>query len=411
MVTMLKLFSKIVAFLDRYQNSIVHLMVSLLLVVGLGYSLYLGNVLIFPDAKQYYAIAQNIAAGNGITLDGVRPSSLLPPAVSCFWALLIKLGASITVLRYFNFIALALCLYVIRSILTTTGTKAGAPLAAILIVGYPVLFYTAGTLYTQTLFMFLMLLIIRVVVSVRFTYLHAILLGVLSALLILTHSTGVFIPPLVVLWLVFPRNYSMIGKGIVAAFVAVICFTPWWYRNYVVFDRFIPLTSHGGDTLYMGNNPTTDLTAWYKYVEEDFHAEANKLSQEDLNAFYLRKTWEFWSQHTGDAVQLYGEKLLYHFKFRNNLHTSQENSFLKDVILFVTYYPLLLCLIGRLLFTFYVPLSRTEKLLVAIYIVSAFFHALFLPRLRFRLPYDAVLIAHIGIMFSLAKERFLLAEE
>jgi hypothetical protein len=73
--------------------------------------------------------------------------------------------------------------------------------------------------------------------------------------------------------------------------------------------------------------------------------------------------------------------------------------------MFVTYYPLLLCLVLRLLSAFKVPLSRTEKLLVAIYLISALFHALFLPRIRFRLPYDAVLIAHVGIMFSLLRER------
>jgi len=79
--------------------------------------------------------------------------------------------------------------------------------------------------------------------------------------------------------------------------------------------------------------------------------------------------------------------------------------------MFVTYYPLLICLLVRLLLAWRIPLSKTETLLFAIYLVSAFFHALFLPRIRFRLPYDAVLIAHIGIMYSLVKERYCRQDE
>ena len=400
------LLKKIFFFLDHYENLIVHMAALVILLAGLGYTLHLGNVLVYPDAKQYYGMAQNIAAGNGLTLDGVTPIALFPPAVPCFFALFIKLGAPIMVLRYLNFIALALCVYIIRSILTTIGAKSGSPLSALLILCYPVLFYTAGTLYTQTLFMFLLLLIIRVAVSHRFSYLHAVLLGILSTLLIMSHSTGIFIPPLVVIWLILPRNYSMIGKGVVAALVAIICFAPWWYRNYTVFDRFIPLTSHGGDTLYIGNNPNTNLDAWYTYTEEDYFIEAKQFSDEEKNAYYLRKTVEFWTEHTGDAVTLYFVKLLDHFNFRNKLAQSQESSVLRDTVMFITYYPLLLCLVVRLLLAWHIPLSKTEKLLFVIYLVSAFFHALFLPRIRFRLPYDAVLIAHIGIMYSLVKERY-----
>ena len=393
----------ILSFLDRHQNRVIHLTALFFLVAGLGYSLYLGNEIRFPDEKQYFKIAQNLAAGNGFSINGIDPTAIFPPVYPLFLALFIKLGAPIFLLRYLNFIALALSVYIIRSILRQEKAQSGSALSAILLAGYGVLFYTAGTLYTQTLYTLTLLCIVRLVIVRDFDYQKAILLGLLSALLIMIHPTGVFIPPLVVIWLFFPRNYHIIKKGTVAALIAVACISIWSYRNYKTFDRFIPITSHGGDTLYIGNNPNTSLSAWYNYIYDDYYIEANKLPEIEQNRYYLQKTMEFWTDHTGDAVKLYFVKLLDYFNFRNNLFIPSEFSKLREVIMFATYYPLLICLILRLLVAVKIPLSRTESLLVSIYLVSALFHSLFLPRIRFRLPYDAVLITHIGIILSLAK--------
>jgi hypothetical protein len=390
-------------FLKQYRHALVHLAVLFFLIAGFAYSLYLGDVIRFPDEKQYYNIARNLAAGNGYSINGIDPTAIRPPIYPLFMAFFIKLGAPIFILRFLNFIALALCVYVIRSILRHEKAQCGAGLSAILLSGYGVLFYTAGTLYTQTFYTLILLVIIRLAVVNDFGWLQAVFLGLLSALLIMVHPTGVFIPPLVVIWLFFPRNYHIIKKGIAAALVAVACISIWSYRNYKVFDRFIPITSHGGDTLYIGNNPHTSLTGWYNYIYDDYYIEANKLPETEQNSFYLHKTKQFWTEHTGAALKLYFVKLLDYFNFRNNLYLSSEFDILRSAIMFVTYYPLLICLVLRLLFIGKIPLSKTEALLVAIYLVSALFHAVFLPRIRFRLPYDAMLIAHIGIMFSLLR--------
>ncbi len=395
----------IISFLDRHQNAVIHLTALFFLVAGLGYSFYLGNEIRFPDEKQYFKIAQNLAAGNGFTINGIDPTAIFPPVYPLFLALFIKLGAPVFMLRYLNFIALALSVYIIRSILNQEKAQSGSALSAILLAGYGVLFYTAGTLYTQTLYTLTLLCIVRLVIVPDFDYPKTILLGLLSALIIMIHPTGVFIPPLVVIWLFYPRNYHIIKKGTVAALIAVACISIWSYRNYKTFDRFIPITSHGGDTLYIGNNPNTSLSSWFNYIYDDYYIEANKLPEIEQNRYYIQKTIEFWTDHTGDAVKLYFVKLLDYFNFRNNLFIPSEFSKLREVIMFITYYPLLICLVLRLLVAFKIPLSRTESLLVSIYLVSAMFHSLFLPRIRFRLPYDAVLITHIGIMLSLAKHR------
>jgi hypothetical protein len=73
--------------------------------------------------------------------------------------------------------------------------------------------------------------------------------------------------------------------------------------------------------------------------------------------------------------------------------------------MFLTYYPLLLCLIFRLFCIHKQPLSRIEVLFVLLYFGSALFYSVFIPRIRYRLPFDVLLIAHVGIIFSLQVDR------
>ena len=48
---------------------------------------------------------------------------------------------------------------------------------------------------------------------------------------------------------------QMIGLSFVPALVAATILAPWIVRNAIVFERFIPATTHGGYTLLLGNNP------------------------------------------------------------------------------------------------------------------------------------------------------------
>ena len=104
-------------------------------------------------------------------------------------------------------------------------------------------------------------------------------------------------------------------------------------------------------------------------------------------------------------MKLYLLKFLNYFNFRNTFWVESEFNFFRSVIMFITYYPLLLCLIFRLFYIHRQPLRHVEILFVLLYFGSAFFYSIFIPRIRFRLPFDVLLIAHVGIIFSLQVDR------
>ncbi|NPA94109.1 MAG: hypothetical protein GXO58_01630 [Thermodesulfobacteria bacterium] len=398
-----KIVHSVIALVQKYGTSLYVFTLFAFVVAGLVYSFWLGDSLKFPDERLYLSIAENIAKGHGFSFDGITPTAFFPPVYPLILALFIKLGFSIPLLRFLNFIFLAASLVTIFSILKTQNGDIGIGPAAFLMGGYGVLFYTAGTFYPQTLFTFVLLLIVRVAIQRPFGVREAMIFGCLSAMLVLIHGTGVFVPPVVAIWLFMTSQQKkrMLKLLSISVLVAVICMSLWTFRNYKRFKSFIPLTTHGGDTLYIGNNPNTSISYWYDYVNDKFYQKVSRLPEQEQNREYVKRTLKFWIETPSKAIKLYFLKLIEYFNYKNNLCIKAEFSKWRGLFMFITYYPLLLCLVIRLLYARKIPLSDIEKLFVALYLVSAFFHALFLPRIRFRLPYDVILIAHIGLMFSI----------
>ena len=197
----------------------------------------------------------------------------------------------------------------------------------------------------------------------------------------------------------------------VSALIVIACSSIWAYRNYMAFDAFVPLSTHGWDTFYAGNNPNADIMAWHNSMTKEILDQAKRLNEVERERFYQEKVLRFWKEQPGSAIKLYVLKLLNYFNFQNEFYMKSEFNRFKGIIMFVTYYPLLICLVVRLFFAFKIRLSRTEILFVLLYLISALFHATFITRIRFRLPYDALLIVHIGVMFSVTANWIKLTRE
>jgi hypothetical protein len=84
----------------------------------------------------------------------------------------------------------------------------------------------------------------------------AVKIGVPAALLALTQPGQAPLAVLFGLCLVGQAGFrSTLSAGVRAAAVAVLVMLPWWIRNWLIFGVFMPLTSAGGASLWIGNNP------------------------------------------------------------------------------------------------------------------------------------------------------------
>ncbi|MBV8113727.1 MAG: glycosyltransferase family 39 protein [Silvibacterium sp.] len=85
------------------------------------------------------------------------------------------------------------------------------------------------------------------------------LFGLLWALIALSNSTLLLFLPVCGLWILVGSldKSSAIAGAALAGVIFIACVAPWTYRNYRVFDAFVPLRSNFGAELYAGNGPGT----------------------------------------------------------------------------------------------------------------------------------------------------------
>ncbi|MCX6641696.1 MAG: glycosyltransferase family 39 protein [bacterium] len=388
----------LVALLERKHRQILLILIAATLVSGCIYSMYLGNKLRYDDERDYYRLATHIVTKQMYSLDGKNPSVFRPPGYPFIMAPFLRLGANVFILRLLNYLALAACLYLVYKILSTLVGQTAAALGVILTACYPLFFYTAGTLYPQIMASLLMLWIIYLLATARKSTFPFLLSGFLFGLLILTVPTFAFLLIVFAVYFLLKREYDHLWKFGVSTIICCIMVGTWSLRNYLVFGQWVPISANSGLMLLLGNSenttpnagPNTDIC---KYREE---VKAVGMGEIERNQYYTRQAKEWISSHKFQALKLYILKVVNNFNFRNNLYTKREASFWTDLIALLTYWPLLLLFFIRLALFKKWRLTSWERLFVAVYFVSALAHAIYFPRVRYRMPFDFLMITVVA---------------
>ena len=133
-------------------------------------------------------------------------------------------------------------------------------LAALWLALFPNLIYHSATFLTETLFIFLIMLSLLVLLSTswrekRLGWLRLTLFAVLVALSALVRPVSLlFLPILPLVWLVagFEWRRTLAYTGIVFGVTAAVL-TPWAVRNFVVMDAPIIIATNVGDNLCIGH--------------------------------------------------------------------------------------------------------------------------------------------------------------
>jgi len=224
------------------------------------------------------------------------------------------------------------------------------------------------------------------------------LIGSLSALLVL--AAPLFLPTVILFggWIAFIKKWK-IKKLLFFFFGFVFCIGIWSARNWATLGSPVPFSSNGGLNLLLGNSENFDpllgtMVDISKYIKE---AELKNLDEISRDTFYRDSAIDFIMQNKLLTIKNYFLKFAYYFHYKNELATSSEMSTLKTNIMLFTYWPLLLFFLVRLAMAYRTKLSLLEWFLLVSYITSGAFSAIFFTRIRFRIPFDALLIAAVVI--------------
>lgn len=386
-------FNQFQALIEDKSHIILMVILGCVVVFGIFYSIYLGEQLRFlPDERDYVTLAENLAIKQIYSLDGTEPTAYRPPGYPLFLSIFHIMGARIVHFRAINFVLVGLSIYVIYRILIERYSPLAAVVGAGLVVFYPVVFFTAGTLYPQTLATFLFLLACYHLTGDYKGWGNFVLAGLVLGYLLLTVPTFVVIVPVfgVLYWL--KRDGMAMKSFFLTLYLMVLVVGVWTVRNYVVFNDLFMVSTNSGENLLLGNSENTTPNSGSGVDISKYASRAAGMNEVQRDAFYQDQALDYMRSHVTETVKLYGLKLLNYFNYRNDLVTESESSAVKDVLMLISYYPILLMSLARFLFFKWSRPTPFEVLLMVLYIASALFGAVFFTRIRFRIPYDFLLI-------------------
>jgi len=350
---------------------------------GLLYSLVLGDGTRYPDEADYLALARHALEGLGYSLDGTTPYTERSPGYVWALAPLLIVYDSIHAVRLSQFAALVLCAVLLADIAARSGhgalrsTLHRADIAVLLLGGiaaYPVLIYTAGTLFPQTFIALGLVGVLWLLEVPEPKGRTALAAGLLAGWVTELSPNALAILPIGALHLALSERWSprqMLPYAAGASFVIGL----WTLRNLLLTGEFIPFA----------DNLTTNLQVSFAHTAAlegiDWETAVDGFSSLSDRATQLLSAPTVYLANLGD-----------HFTWHNELSVAEEWTPLRGAVMYVTYHVLLMLVALRLALVPIARLARIERTLLSLYVATACFHALVFARLRWRLPFDLLLL-------------------
>ncbi len=356
----------------------------------------MGERLFWSDEDMYLSYARRVAMNQWI---GPRAFTFVPPGQHYTLGILFHvIPASALAARLILACASAASVWLTWRLARRVSPWAGA-LAACLMAVYPLVAYTAATLYPQTLAQFYLLCGANLLMDhlVRPAPGRVVGSGLFVGLSALTVPTILTICPVLGIWMWWARGrtWRALGEVLLLAAVITATLTPWIYRNYRVEHRFIPIATVGSQIFFFANNPkadpdSKDIALVDSVYTPELKAEVARAGNPDV--VYSRHAAEFIREHPGRFLLNYAKRLRHFYDFTPHVFTRNEHTGrLSALVVGLTSGPvLLLALLGA------IPLMRRGAVgafLVLLPLCWSVASAVFGVTIRYRVPIEPFILA------------------
>ncbi|MBP7275267.1 MAG: hypothetical protein KBA51_03600 [Kiritimatiellae bacterium] len=370
-----------------------------------------GDRLRYPDERSYDALARSIMSGGGYSTPDGRPTAFRPPGWPMIMAGVYQLWPHPVAAKVFNAAAYAGAAALL-SVLAARIHPSARPLVPLLMLGYPLGLYSASTLYPQTFGTLLLAAILVLLWNRGGGIWHGIFAGILLGALILTIPSFMLVVPLILAGAACagPVRWRILLRQLLWVLVcAAAVLAPWMYRNERIFRRFVPVSTNGGLNLLLGNSEHARPNSGVN-VNISAHLEGTEAMNEAERDEHLRRCALAWAAgNPGAWFKLYARKVLNHFHYRNELYVQGEQTRFRNAVVMATYYPLIALAAAGIIFHRRHPLSPTEIALHVLYFGNAFVAAIVFTRIRFRVPFDALLMVLVAAGVARLREARILS--
>ncbi len=384
-------------------------------IVRVIFILTLENELFWPDERAYDGIAWGIVQGKGY----LAPSYRAPGWPSFLAGIYFLFGHSFFWARAAQVVLGSLMCLLVYSIAVKIFDKKTAFLSTFVSIFYPPFIYISGVLYPTNLFTLLLALSIFLLLKLK--------TGRSSIIYILTgfcFGLATLCRPIFLSFIPFGLFYiftfqekaftKKIGRISLVLFVTLLTISPWIIRNYIVYNKFV-LVSTGGYMLWSGNNPLAkgnsddrrsvavelNTNEWLDRLSKNNPDEKcgierlrkvlSGADEIERDKILQREAIRFMWENPGHTGRLFIRKFVALYTpftktMTQNVFTSSRN---KMVVSFAFYPILFFAFIG-----FFFSLPQWRKTLIFYFVIFSLSltYAIFTVCTRFRIPVDPYLI-------------------
>ncbi len=385
--------------LDVHNRALTRALLVVAAAVGAAYISFASSPVRTPDEAAYLELARSLAAGDGYQFWG-SPTAIWPPGWPLTLAPFVVVGFTERSLHLVTLACFLLALWLLSAIARRLGGPNAGVITLALALAYPLLPYSAVTLYPQTLAAALVLAAVWLLLPrENVGGLRAGALGLVFGWLILTVPLLGVLLPVALAWMVRRDTRKTLGSALVVVCTVAMVVGLWTVRNYTVFGRFVPVATNGGFNLLFGNSPGAKASSGTEVDLSAYDSVAGALDEVERDRFFARAAVDHMVDHPVTTARLLLGKLVHHFAFTNELRAA-TNATRMTALMLLTYGPLLAALGLRLLLWRRLRPTPIESLLVAMYLSGALAYAVFFTRIRFRVPFDWLLVLLVGLLVA-----------
>ncbi|MDD2200372.1 MAG: glycosyltransferase family 39 protein [Bacteroidales bacterium] len=231
------------------------------------------------DFEGYHIIATNIFNNLGFTQWG-NPVAFQGMGYPLILGLFFKLAGNAEVLtgKYLNLLFSISTMVVLFFIFNKLFVKKTAIAAYLIVALLPNYIAYNSVLGTEILFTFFVALTILVQFSEFDNRLRYLLLGILIAFAALTKPYFIAYPAVFAIaeWVRSKSVKQTVIAVLAVSLIMTVIIAPWTYRNWRIFNEFVPISYNSGYVLYINNNDFNYIGGWMDpnnfKVSEEFKA-------------------------------------------------------------------------------------------------------------------------------------------
>lgn len=272
------------------------------------------------DEAEYDRLGLNLTESRGYinSFDGAATSHR-PPLYPAMLAIIYRtFGHDYFIVRLIQALIGALTVCVFYLIAGKIFNKPTALLVGIFSSFYMTFVFYTKFLYTETLFSFLLAVIVFMIIDakdpgiIRFS-----LIGVLCGLLTLIRTTGFFMPIIACAALsakIFDQK-SFLRKAAPSYLAVILCFglvlLPWTMRNYRVHKRFVFVSTNGGLNMYQAVKPVAGKVFEMGPNDEVGRKAGTIFNEVDRNNFYVKSAIKAYAEDPFQALKVLAMRVLF----------------------------------------------------------------------------------------------------